>query len=296
MKITSRCIPCILEVRSREILNAETLSEEEKKEKLRGLIKLVHELLTPEASTIYVASEAFRYVKTAIGDPDPYKRLKDESNRIALKLLPQVEKRVSKLEGFEKFKTLVTVSVNANIIDVGVSGLKYDLGKLGEVLFKDSFAIDHRLVIYEKLIKSSKIVFLLDNAGEAVFDKLLVKYITEDLGKKVTVITKSCPYQNDVTFREALELGFNEVADVLGTGSDYAGLFYGTYTREVSKVIKESDLVISKGMANYEALHYKPLEKTTAFLLKAKCDPVARTLNTVKGSNIAFLRPLRTPS
>ncbi|HDH07295.1 MAG TPA: DUF89 family protein, partial [Thermoproteales archaeon] len=135
-----------------------------------------------------------------------------------------------------------------------------------------------------------------DNAGEAVFDKLLVKYIVEDLGKKVTVVAKSCPYQNDVTFSEALELGFDEVAEVLGTGSDYAGLFYGTYTREVKNTIRESYLVISKGMANYEALFYKPLEKTTAFLLKAKCDPVAHTLGTVKGSNIAFLRPLRTPS
>jgi len=290
MRFRAVCIPCIFSVRSKEILESD-LTEEEKKKALRQLMKLLYELFDPNQSTTYIACEAFRYVKQVTHNDDPYRRYKEETNRLAKKLLPRVLEEMKKYEGKDLFKKLVAVSVNANILDPGVPSLKFKLTDLEKLLLRDDFAVDHRDKIYDLLLESKKVIFLLDNAGEAVFDKLIVDFLATEMGLKVWVVAKDRPYQNDVTVREALKLGLGENAQVLGTGSDYSGLLPGTYSKEVKELLKSCDLVIAKGMAHYETFLYAPPERTVAHLFKAKCQPVAETLGVAPGSNIALLKP-----
>jgi len=130
---------------------------------------------------------------------------------------------------------------------------------------------------------------MLDNAGEAVFDKILVEEIVK-LGPKVVVLAKSEPYQNDVTVNDAIKLGFDKVAEVVGTGSDYGGPLPEGLSKEAKELLAKTDLIIAKGMANYEAFLYAPPKKPVAHLFKAKCEPVASTLGVDVGARIAILK------
>ena len=286
MKIHAQCIPCILEVRSREILNS-NLSEEEKKIAMIKLIKYVAEIIRLDSSTTYIASEAFKLVKKLIGDRDPYRDYKKMSREMAYKYLPKILKLLEDKNGFEKFRMHSIISVNANILDPGVPSLKNASLMIEKIL--EEPVIDDTKKFYEKVLDSRKIVYLLDNCGEAIFDKLFIDHIA-DMGKEIYAIVKTYPYQNDITFEEAVKIGLDEKAIVLGTGNDYSGLFPSTYSIEVKKAIDESDLIISKGMAHYETFLYHPIKKPTVFLFKAKCKPVASTLNVPVGSSIILYR------
>lgn len=289
MIIRAVCIPCIFQVRSKEILSS-NIDEREKKEALRGLLKLMYELSRTNASTTFIASEAFRYVKRVTKDPDPYREYKRLANEVARRLVPKVRKMLEGLEGYGYFRRLVTIAVNANSIDPGVPSFKFGFEMLGDLLLNEEFSIDHRERIYGFLKGCKRVIYLLDNAGEAVFDVFLVKFLACEMDLDVTVVTKTFPYQNDVTVEEALELGFKDYARVLGTGNDYSGLLPGTYAKEVRDAINEADVIVAKGMAHYETFLYAPVSKPVIHLFKAKCAPVASTLKVSPGSNIALLK------
>ncbi|RLF16377.1 MAG: hypothetical protein DRJ66_03165 [Thermoprotei archaeon] len=289
MRLTPRCIPCIVNARANEIINYSRLSDEEKVKALSILLKVISENVTPNTSTITLASIGFRAVKELIGDDDPYREYKKLSNKIAMELLHDVMKEVKDLEGYERFRCLVVVSINANAIDPGVPPFHFDPERLREVLLEMSLDIDHTRKIYGLLTKAKRVVFLLDNAGEAVFDKVLVEEIA-NMVSEVIVVAKSSAYQNDVTVKDAIELGFDKVARVVGTGSDYGGPLPEALSSEVKELLSTADLIIAKGMANYEAFLYAPPKRPVAHLFKAKCKPVADTLRVRVGSRIALLK------
>lgn len=289
MRIWPQCIPCIINARTREIIRSE-LGREEKIEAELELIRLMLKEVHSQVSTIRIASEGFRLVKRIIKDPDPYKEYKEASNRLALKMLPKVRKRLRGLEGYERFRTLALICVNANLLDPGAPPFTYEVKNLGDTLFEGSFVLDQTKEIYEALMKARRIAFLLDNAGEAIFDKLLVKEIS-DMGIEVIVMAKSGAYQNDVTYEEAKALGFEEVATrLVGMGSDYAGPLPEALSPEAKRILDDADLIVAKGMANYEAFLYSPPRRPVAHLLKAKCIPIASSLGVRVRDNVAVLK------
>ena len=288
MKIKPECIPCIINVRCREIIESK-LSSTEKIYVMKDVIKKILELSSPKASTVYVASEAFRLVKKLTKSNDPYKEFKEKSYKVARNLIPLLLEKIRDLNGYKKFRFAAISSINANSLDPGVSNYKFSVSELNKIIFDQRIELDELDIIYEKIKKSRTIIYLLDNTGEAIFDKVLMKII-KSLGVKIYAIVKGQPYQNDITRDEAYKIGLNEVAEVIDTKSDYSGLIPGTYPDEIDKIISNSDLVIAKGMAHYETFLYTPIKKDTAFLLKAKCKPVASTLKVPVGSKIAILR------
>lgn len=289
MKLTPKCIPCIVNARAREIINYSKLSDEEKIRALSKLLKVISDNSSPNVSTITLATIGFRAVKELIGDNDPYREYKALSNKIARELLDYVLKEAGSLEGYERFRFLVITSINANAIDPGVPPFHYDPKELKKALTRKDLDVDQTRGIYEAIRRARHVVFMLDNAGEAVFDKILVEEIVK-LGPKVVVLAKSEPYQNDVTVNDAIELGFDKVAEVVGTGSDYGGPLPEGLSKEAKELLAKTDLIIAKGMANYEAFLYAPPKKPVAHLFKAKCEPVANTLGVDVGARIAILK------
>jgi len=288
VRIWPQCIPCILNARMREILDSD-LSREEKIEAGRKLLELLLREVSANASTIRVASRGFQLVKQLIGDEDPYRDYKRRSNELALKVLPEIEKRIRELEPYERFRFLVLVSINANSLDPGVPPFSTKIEDIKPLIFGGTFTLDHTKEIYCKLKEAKEVLFILDNAGEAVVDLLLVRELYE-MGLRIRIMAKSMPYQNDVTVDEALELGFDKYGEVIGTGSDYGGPLPEGLSEEAKKALQEVDLIVAKGMANYEAFLYSPPPRPVAHLLKAKCVPVASTLGVKKGANVAILR------
>ncbi len=289
MKLKPWCIPCLISVRTKEILNS-NLPEKEKFVAVKEISRMVLELSNTETTVTYVASIVFKRVKELLGDSDPYREMKEEVNKAASILAGKVESELENEKPIEKLKKLIIYSVNANSLDPGVAGYSFSFKKLEKELEKENFGINDLNKAFNLLSKSKKIVYLLDNAGEAVFDKLVLKEIKKIFDVETVAVAKFNPYQNDVTVNELRKLGFGEVVNkVLPVNKDFSSIMNLNELNELKKEINESDLVISKGMANYETLPELKINKPILYLLKAKCKPVAESLKINVGENAAYL-------
>ncbi|HDD34309.1 MAG TPA: DUF89 family protein [Thermofilaceae archaeon] len=287
MRIWPCCIPCIYGVRAREVLES-SLDWEEKVYALARLHKFMSRA-SEYSSTIRLASDAFRLVKRLIRDPDPYREYKERSDRLVREeLLPLLEKEIARLRSYEKFQLLAVASIGANVLDPGVPGY----GNL-KPLLDVRLGLDESGAAYELLCSSRRVAYLLDNAGEALVDLLLVKELAE-MGVEVVVLAKSFPYQNDVTVEEAVSLGFGEVAEVVGTSSDCAGPLPGELSEEALKALLDSDVVVAKGMAAYEALLEWRLPRPVIHMFKAKCQPVASSAGVRVGEGVIMVRHIES--
>jgi len=288
VRIWPQCVPCIYSARARELLDARNLSGEEK---VYALAALAAELsrANPHSSTIRLASDTYRFVKRKARDPDPYRDYKRESNRLVKeRLLPLLEERVSRLAGYERFRALLLASIAANSLDPGVPGYE----KL-EVRLDVELGRDDSREAYELLREARRVTYVLDNAGEALVDLEVVKLL-RSMGLEVWVLAKSRPYQNDVTVDEAVELGFSEYARVVGTGSDAAGPLPGELSEEAVAALTETDVILAKGMAVFEAFEEWAPPKPVVHVLRAKCAPVAAAVGVGVGEGaIALRKPAR---
>ena len=285
LKIWPRCIPCIYDVRVREILESK-LEDEEKIEALREFTRYFADLITPGASTIVLATIGFRKVKELLEEEDIYREFKEKSYRIALSVIEDVRKEALSKNGYEKFLYLVKASIAGNILDPGAP-----LGKGPENFLETvrglKLARDETRKLYEQLEKASKVTFLLDNAGEVVFDALLLEEL-KNMGLSLDIVAKSLPYQNDVTVEEIRRIGLDRFGRILGTGSDAGGIIRGMISEEVFKSMEEADLVISKGMANFESFLDETPRARIFVMLVAKCLPVAIAAGIEPGEAAAF--------
>jgi len=266
------------------------LPEDEKTIASCELLRYIAKIVEPDPRGLitYIASLAFRKVRELVKDDDPYADYKIISERLAIKASEIVEEKLKHISGYDKFRTLVVASINANSIDPGIASYEFRADQLRELILNDSLAIDHTQDVYEMIKNADTVVYLLDNCGESVLDKLLIEELN-GLGVHVYAVVKGGAYQNDVTLKDALRIGLDEVAELVSTESDFSSLIPGTYSSRVSEVMRRADLVISKGMAHYETLSELELERPTVFLLRAKCGPVAKSLGVNVGDNVAKL-------
>ena len=289
MRLSSYCLRCIVNVRLREVIESK-LPEDEKTIASCGLLRYIAKIVEPNPRGLitYIASLAFRKVKELVRDDDPYADYKIISEQLAIKASEIVKEKLRHISGYDKFRTLVVASINANSIDPGIASYEFRADQLRELILNDSLAIDHTRDVYEMIKDIDTIVYLLDNCGESVLDKLLIEELRR-LGVHVYAIVKGGAYQNDVTLKDALRIGLDEVAELVSTESDFSSLIPGTYSKRVSEVIKNAGLVISKGMAHYETLSELEFERPIVFLLRAKCGPVAKSLGVKVGDDVAKL-------
>lgn len=290
MRMKPECVPCIYGVRAREIASSR-LGEEEKFHALAELTRRYAGLIGPGASTIVVATKAFRIVKELTGDEDPYRAYKEESYRLGEELAREAARRAESLTGFERFKFLLKASTAANLLDPGAP-LGVHPGQLLERAERLVFARDETEQFYLHLLQTDKVSYLLDNAGEAHLDKLVIDEIAR-MGIKVRVFAKGAPYQNDVTYDEALRLGLGEHAELISTETDAAGPVRELIPGHVWEKMVDADLIVAKGMANFEAFLDNPPPKPLFAMLVAKCGPVAEAARVKPGEAAAFYASLR---
>ncbi len=143
--------------------------------------------------------------------------------------------------------------------------------------------------IISEILSSDEVMLLTDNCGEVVLDQILMDEIT-DSGVKLFVGSKSGPVQEDVTKEMAEELGVDDYGEVIPVGGK-VGLFLEEAPPRTSRKLDEVDLVISKGMGNFETISEfeEKLEGRLAYLLRAKCRPVARSFGVDKGDLVMNL-------
>lgn len=284
MKTHPRCAPCLL---SRVQFEAELSTKDvelQRKVVLAGIDVLRKYMINGSPAT-NISTKIHRVAYGVLGDADPYFEKKKHSNEAALKLLPLAREFVSETDSFRR---AVLMSIIGNSFDFGVLGFDADRATAKEAMEKQ---IEHGLDVddSDKMKKMlDDVVYLADNCGEIIFDTLLFEEIKK-LGGKITLVVRGAPILNDVTMKEAVELGIDKLVDkVLTTGSNAIGLCLQEAPAELVDALGKASLIISKGMANYETMSeygFRPI----AYLLKTKCDPVADALGLKRNMNVARL-------
>jgi hypothetical protein len=229
-----------------------------------------------------VGTEREVIIKRLSGNPDPYFYLKSEENRLARSLLPVARQFYKDSEN--KLGALVRIVAAANSMEFGVKGHDFDNSTFGQV-FGDTLAENLHGDLGEvkrRLSSFDNVLYLTDNAGEVVFDLLLIEKL-KDMGKRVVMASKSEPILNDVTAEELCSMTDNEV---IATGP-VVGTTLENLSQEALSLLSNDDwLVISKGMGNFETLSEfeAQLSGRLVYIMRAKCEPVARALGVPKGT------------
>ncbi|MBS7607127.1 DUF89 family protein [Candidatus Bathyarchaeota archaeon] len=256
------------------------------------LFRLLANNFSPEAIPAVLGTMRDRIIKHVTGNPDPYIEKKKLSNIEAMKVLPLAEKIISEGKNHEeRFRRACLCAIIGNIIEFNIPEHKFSFNELGKIILdaESDLAVDDIHEAFEIARKSKSIVYLTDNAGEIVFDILLVRELKR-LGGKVTVAVKGEPVYNDATMEDALFVGIDKVADkVITTGSDMMGLIISECSQDFLEAYNSADFVIAKGMGNAETITESELKVPHLLLLRAKCINVANYFGVKRDKNIAKL-------
>jgi uncharacterized protein with ATP-grasp and redox domains len=279
MKIQTECLPCLL----KRMLFETNLSTTEKKRRthaLRVACTLLGQLYDPDVCSTTIATQVHQAVYNALGDKDPYKTLKQQSNLIAQTLVPKVESLIEAAE--DRLWTSMVCSIIGNIMDYGIEGASTHPQMLQEVfdtLYAEGLRHDDYPSVKSILQDATRIMLFTDNCGEIVFDKIVCRELKRfNPHLFVSVVVKGEPILSDATLQDAVEIGLTEVVDeVVTTGCYAVGVDFTRLPGPVKKALDRSDLIIAKGMANYESFSetaYRPI----AYLLRTKCSAIARSM------------------
>ena len=216
-----------------------------------------------------------RIVREETGADDPYRAGKAESTRQALALYPYLKGLVE--DSVDHLDMAVRLAIAGNIIDLGL-GTDYDLSESVERVVSQHFAIDDNLALREALGRAKWVLYLGDNAGETVFDRVLI----ETLDVPVTYVVKGGAILNDATLDDALAAGLGQVARLVPNGSDAPGTILERSSDGFRQLYEEAELIIAKGQANYETLSGEG--DRIFFLLQTKCPVIAADVGVPVGS------------
>lgn len=214
-------------------------------------------------------------------NPDPFKLIKAEQNKKGLELYPHLQQLIQ--ESTDPLFTAVQLAIQGNFIDLMVSDRSTDVEKaLGQEL---QHPIDEKafLSFRDKLKKARLLVYLGDNSGEIVFDRILIETIQSFVDLEVIFVVRSFPSLNDVTLKEAEQVGMDQVARVISNGLEapVPGTILYRCSSEFRELFRNSDLIISKGGGNFDTLEAeKNHSKDITFLLLSKCLPYCRYFQT----------------
>ena len=282
MKAKLDCIPCVL----RQVLRASRYSHlppeiQEKilRESMEALLKENWNKTPPELA--HIAHKIAR--KYANGDP--YKEVKKKSNDEALSLYLKLREIVN--ESDDPLRTAIRIAIAGNIIDFGaLEEFDIDIEKTVNDVLRKRFAYDDYPLFLEKLKNAKSILYFADNAGEIVFDKLLIEKIKEMRDYKITLVVKAGPIINDATLEDVKYVGLDSVVDEIRYLSN-GEIGYERNSPEVKRWIEEHDLTISKGQGNYEGLSEF---HGIFYMLMVKCPVVAEDINANVGDVVLLYR------
>lgn len=284
MKIKPRCIPCLL---NRILFEAEQVTNNraiQEKVMLKSMDILRKEY--GDRSSVEIATKVHQAAYQILGTRDPYKKLKERSNRIALKMISKAERLIENSD--DPIKAAAICSIIGNLIDFGIEGSISSPEKLEEEF--DNFFEEglgwNDLPEIKKLLKGD-ILFFADNCGEIVFDKILCRELKKyDI--HLTLVVKGEPILTDATYEDAKLFNFDDVVDEILTTEGFAvGIDFDSSDYLLDR-LENANLIICKGMGNYEAFSetkYKPI----AYFLRTKCKTVAEDIGLPMNINAVKL-------
>ena len=288
MKTYLDCIPCFF----KQALEAARLAGANRKVQKRILNELSKTIpeISLTSSPPEIGGVIYGLVKKLTGKKDPFKKVKDKSNRLALGVYSTLKKRVS--HSNDGLLKAVELAIAGNIIDYGVKNsldvdkeIKKILSNEHKVIERESSRFFNYPKFKRALRKAKTILYLADNAGETVFDRVLIEEIKRlDNDKRIIYAVKEEPIINDALIEDAYRCGIDKTADIISSGLNVPGTVLSLCSTEFLKIYKNADMIISKGQGNFEALSEH--KKHVFFLFMAKCPVVAKDIGCELGDVI----------
>jgi len=275
MKTHIECFPCFLRqtvIALKQLYGQQDIQQE-----------IVHDVLSIMQKTDMNKPPAYTttYIHRAIRDRlglDPFKKIKNDYNAIAMGLYPGLKEKVSSSP--DPLRTAARLAISGNIIDFGIF-TSIDIEASVANALKETIAVDDYDSFRTAVSETDTVLYLLDNSGEIVFDKLLIEELVR-MEKKVKAVVKGSPVLNDATMEDALQTKLTELCEVVDNGSDAIGTILEWTSPEFQAHFRNADLIISKGQGNFETI--TGTEKRTYFLFQSKCDVVSKDLGLSPGS------------
>jgi uncharacterized protein with ATP-grasp and redox domains len=272
MKTYLDCIPCFFR-QALEAARMVTNDPKKQKEVIDEIARIIPDL-SFDASPPEMGHIIYNTAKKAANHTDPYKHLKALYNQKALSLYPKLKQEINNAP--DPLVHAIRLAIAGNIIDFGPN-VRFDLTQELEESRTRPFAIFDYDAFQKILKETAEILYLGDNAGEIVFDKLLI----ETLKKPTLYVVRGEPIINDVTMKDAKEVGLDKVAKVISNGSGAPGTVLRLCSEEFHHHFRKAKLIIAKGQGNYETLSEEKMP--IFFMLKVKCPVIAQHLNVEVG-------------
>lgn len=261
---------------------------------LAEIVKLLNREFKHTSVAAEIGTKRDRIIRKLTSNNDPYKHNKKQANEKALKMRPHAKKYVeSGYNQQERFKKACLCAIVGNIMEFDIPGHKFTLKSMTGVLREAAkdLVIDDIDKAYKLAKKATSVLYLADNAGEIVFDTLLVEQL-KNMGLKVTYVVKGDPVINDATMEDVEISNIDKLADeVITTGCDAVGLQKKEASPEFLKVYDDAELVFAKGMGYAETLTEYKLTKPHLLMFRTKCAPVANYFCVSRDKNVAKLMP-----
>ncbi len=294
MKIRGDCIPCILNRVIYETDLARDGDDGKGEDKVRILAGACRIIGGADSNTAVneLATEVHRANYKMLCNADPYSKIKKKSNDVAKSLLPVAEEIIFRAEN--RLKAAAICSIVGNILDFGILGSSStepeELIENFEEFYMEGLGEDD-LSRMRKLL-NGKVLFFCDNCGEIFFDALLCREL-KNFDIELIVVVKGEPMLTDATLEDAHLSGIDRYADkLLTTNSNAVWINFNEIGDDLREEFESANLIISKGMANYEAFSEcgcsgTKLRCPIIYLLRTKCTPIAEDMGLERDINVA---------
>jgi len=282
MRTYLECVPCFLRQAldaSRMVTDDAAVHERVVRETLRLAAEMPFDRSPP-----WMGQRIHKLLRDATGNPDPYREVKRHSNALALELYATLKQRVR--ASADPFAAAVRMAIAGNVIDFGCRSRLADdevHQAIEDAMDPHAPGFDNGAVddLHRAIEHASDILYLADNAGEIIFDRLLIEEMPMD---RITLVVRGGPVINDATREDAQAAGLSSLVTVMDNGSDVPGTILEFCSSSFRTRFEQCDLVIAKGQGNYETLGGE--DQNIFFLFKAKCPVIARDVGSEVGQMV----------
>ena len=267
------CFPCFLR-QALEASRMATKNEEIQRKVLNSVLSILSNI-SIYASPPEIAHLVHLRVKSITGNFDPYREIKKKQNEMALQYESILSSQIAEMS--DSLKTAMMFSAAGNAIDLAPDYQIKDLYKRYMEIISRGFSWDDYELFCKKVAQSKSLLYLGDNAGEIVWDKILIEELLEEFNMDITYAVRGFPILNDVTLEDAQYVKMTELVTVVSNGSEAPGTLLNRCSEEFLKVYQKSDLILSKGQGNYESLSRE--DRSIFFLFNVKCPVIAEDVH-----------------
>jgi uncharacterized protein with ATP-grasp and redox domains len=281
MSIYPECIPCILNQSLYAARTAKINDEKTQMEIMKHVIRELNNIDNFETAPEF-SVKIHNIVKAFSGIDNPYEEIKVRNLKRALKFIPYLQTYINSSD--DKLEQAVRAAILGNVIDLGANrdfNLEYEINRISS----NNIVLKDYLSFKEEVYKAEYILYIGDNAEEAVFDKLLIEQLKP---KKIIFAVRDNNILNDITIEFAKKIELDKLAEVISSGSKIAG----TNLKETNKVFNEiflnAPVIIAKGQGNYETLLHE--DRPIFFMFKVKCDVISKICGYPIGTSMLFYK------